>query len=92
MAKVAKLADWLKAEPDVTLLLDSHEYDAEANDFVPGLGLRRATAVRGALIAAGIAPQRLTIGTLGSQRLLCGDATDSCRALNRRVEVFAARW
>ena len=90
-AKIAKLADWLKADSQVALMLDSHEYDAEANDFVPGLGLRRATAVRGALIAAGIAPERLAIGSLGGGPQLCGEATDACRALNRRVEVFAAR-
>jgi outer membrane protein OmpA-like peptidoglycan-associated protein len=91
MAKIAKLADWMKADTHVTLLLDSHQYDAEANDFVPGLGARRAEEVRGALIAAGIAPQRLTIGSLGGPRQLCGEPTDACRALNRRVEVLAAR-
>jgi outer membrane protein OmpA-like peptidoglycan-associated protein len=90
-SKIAKLAAWINEEQELKVALDSHEDDAEANDFVPGLGKRRAEAVRGALIAAGVAPERVSIGSVGGRDRLCWDATEGCRALNRRVEVLVAR-
>ena len=89
--KIARLAAWLNGDQQVTIALDSHVDDARANDFVPGLGYRRAEAVRGALIGAGVASERITIGVFGSRRPLCGELTEACLAMNRRVEILATR-
>jgi peptidoglycan-associated lipoprotein len=88
--KIAKLAAWINEDPRITVALDSHEDDAEANDFVPGLGTRRAVAVRAALIEAGVSPERVSIGAFGNRGRLCWESSDACRAMNRRVEVLAA--
>jgi outer membrane protein OmpA-like peptidoglycan-associated protein len=48
-------------------------------------------AVRGALIAAGIAPSRISAGTFGARGPVCRETTETCRELNRRVEILALR-
>ena len=52
---------------------------------------RRVHAVRQALIAKGVMPSRISAGTFGAREPVCRDTTDACLALNRRVEVLAAR-
>jgi peptidoglycan-associated lipoprotein len=75
----------------VAIGLDGHVDDAKANDNDPTLSARRVQAVRGALIAGGVAPNRISIGTFGTRAPVCHDAADACLALNRRVEVLAAK-
>ena len=89
--KIAKLATWMAENRQVVIALDGHVDDTKANDNDPTLGGRRVSAVRGALIAAGIAPGRISAGTFGAREPVCRDATDECLALNRRVEVLGAR-
>jgi outer membrane protein OmpA-like peptidoglycan-associated protein len=50
----------MKENPTVSLALDGHSDDARANDYDATLGARRVKAVRGALVAAGIAPGRIS--------------------------------
>ena len=89
--KIARLAAWLNGDQQVAIALDSHVDDPQANDFVPDLGLRRAQAVRAALIKVGVAADRITIGVFGTRRPLCGELTEACLAMNRRVEILATR-
>lgn len=88
--KIAKLAAWMNEHPQVVIGLDGHVDDVKANDNDPTLSARRVEAVRGALIAAGIAPSRISSGPFGGRAPVCREATDACLALNRRVEVLAA--
>jgi outer membrane protein OmpA-like peptidoglycan-associated protein len=46
------------------MVLDGHGDDAIANDNDPTLAVRRVQAVRQALVAAGVAPDRISAGTL----------------------------
>jgi hypothetical protein len=87
--KIAKLVVWMKENRQVAIGLDGHVDDATANDNDPTLSTRRVQAVRGALITAGVASNRIWIGTFGARAPVCRDATDACLALNRRVEVLA---
>jgi OOP family OmpA-OmpF porin len=87
--KIAKLAAWMNEHPQVVIGLDGHVDDIMANDNDPTLSARRVEAVRGALIAAGITPGRISTGDFGARAPVCRDATDACLALNRRVEVLA---
>ena len=89
--KIAKLVTWMKANPQVAVGLDGHVDDARANDNDPTLSVRRVSAVRQALITAGIAPSRISSGDFGTRAPLCVSATENCRSLNRRVEILAAR-
>src|SRR5687768_15072614 len=89
--KIAKLADWMKANPTVALGLDGHSDDPAANDNDATLGARRVQAVRGALVAAGIAPGRISDGFYGRREPVCRDQSTACRDLNRRVEILATQ-
>lgn len=89
--KIAKLVSWMNANPQVAVGLDGHVYDVQANDNDPTLSVRRVSAVRQALITAGIAPSRISSGDFGTRVPLCRTGTENCRSLNRRVEIFAAR-
>lgn len=89
--KIAKLAAWMNENPQLTIGLDGHVDDVTANDNDPTLSARRVHAVREALIAAGVAPIRISAGAFGAQGPGCADATDACLVLNRRVEILAAK-
>ena len=88
--KLAKLVTWMNANPKVTVGLDGHVDDAQANDNDPTLSARRVSAVRQALITAGIAPSRISSGAFGARVPLCRTGSDNCLALNRRVEILAS--
>jgi outer membrane protein OmpA-like peptidoglycan-associated protein len=62
-----------------------HEGTCRYND---GLGLRRARAVRLALIDAGLNASKLEIASLGERRPLDLAATSDAHDLNRRVEIL----
>jgi outer membrane protein OmpA-like peptidoglycan-associated protein len=89
--KIAKLAIWMNENRQVAIGLDGHVDDATANDNDPTLSARRVQAVRGALIARGVASNRISIGTFGARAPVCREATDACLELNRRVEVLAVK-
>jgi outer membrane protein OmpA-like peptidoglycan-associated protein len=88
--KIAKLAAWMQDNPKASIALDGHVDDTLANDYDPSLSVRRVQAVRAALVAAGVAPSRISDGAFGARRPVCADATTNCLALNRRVEVLSA--
>ncbi len=87
--KIARLAAWMNENPGVSIALDGHLDDTKANDYDASLSARRVQAVRAALVAAGVAPHRISDGAFGARRPVCVDATDACLALNRRVEVLS---
>jgi peptidoglycan-associated lipoprotein len=89
--KIAKLATWMNANQPVVIALDGHGTESWANDNTAALSANRVQAVRGALIAAGIAPSRISVGTFGARGPVCRDTTETCNELNRRVEILAAR-
>ena len=88
--KIGKLVAWMNANPKVAIGLDGHVDDAQANDNDPSLSRQRVSAVRHALIAAGIAPGRISSGDFGARAPLCRDSSENCLSLNRRVEILAA--
>jgi peptidoglycan-associated lipoprotein len=88
--KIAKLVTWMNANPQVAIGLDGHVDDAQANDNDPTLSAQRVSAVRQALITAGITPSRISSGDFGTRAPLCRDVSENCRSLNRRVEILAA--
>ncbi|MCL9781611.1 OmpA family protein [Vibrio sp. S4M6] len=56
------------------------------------LSIQRAQAVANALVARGIARERLTVNGEGEARPVASNATPEGRAMNRRVEVSVAEF
>jgi OOP family OmpA-OmpF porin len=87
-ASLSELADWLRTNPDLRLLLVGHTDASGGLDANTALSRRRAEAVRQALISAhGVAPDRLSAEGAGYLAPRASNATDAGRALNRRVEA-----
>ena len=89
--KIANLATWMKDHQPAVIALDGHGSEGWANDSSSTLSDRRVQAVREALIAAGVAPGRISVGTFGARGPVCRETTETCRELNRRVEILASR-
>lgn len=87
-AKIAALAAWMQSNtPDALVALDGHQ--EAADDGSKRLAAERVKAVRDALVAAGVGPDRISIGSYGAQAEVCTQGTPECRDLNRRVEILA---
>jgi OOP family OmpA-OmpF porin len=87
---LARLADWLTANPTASVELVGHT-DASGNAQAnTALSLARAEATRAALIAQfGIDPARITTRGAGPLEPIATNDTAEGRAQNRRVEVIA---
>lgn len=84
---VAEVATLLKADADLKLSVEGHTDnvgDASANR---SLSLARAQSVRSALLAQGIAGDRLLAKGHGQDQPVADNARDEGRARNRRVEL-----
>lgn len=89
-SKIARLAAWVNQNPLVIVALDPHGdqslvFTGEAD---PKLHERRVRAIRDALVAAGVAPERIQTGPVGERQPICRQPTATCHEVNRRVEVL----
>jgi len=82
------LVRWLKAHPTTLVLLEGHTDDLGTPETNLTAAETRADSVKSYLIAHGIDPTRISVEPLGSDRPLCSEKTDTCRAQNRRVHVL----
>lgn len=88
IAALAPLADMLRANPTITLVLVGHTDNAGGLAQNVALSRARAAAVRDSLIQThGIAPARLEAEGVGYLAPRATNATEEGRALNRRVEA-----
>lgn len=80
-------AQLLQAHPEFAILIVGHSDNQGALDANIALSKRRAEAVREALIARGVAPERLEAHGIGFLAPVATNATPEGMALNRRVEL-----
>ena len=101
-SKIALIADWAQRNPSAEIelrgYLDQREavsaYSWNGSSYSAGseaLGELRARLVRDALIAAGLAPSRISVSSGGSGEFLCSEGSESCWQQNRRVEVVTVQ-
>lgn len=82
------LADWMAANPEATVELVGHTDGSGKADANIALSLARAEATRDALVALGVAADRMTVRGAGPEEPLASNDTPEGRAQNRRVEVI----
>lgn len=87
-AVVASVAAILTANPDVRVSIEGHTDDQGSATDNLALSQARARAVMDALVAAGIAAQRLSAAGFGESRPKVPNTSDANRAINRRVEFI----
>lgn len=86
-ATVAEIASMLKGATELKLAIEGHTDDVGQAAANKALSERRARAVLDALVAAGIAPQRLSAAGFGQERPVADNRSEEGRAKNRRVEL-----
>lgn len=88
---VLDLAARAAADCPGTLRVEGHTDDTGNPAFNDQLSLRRAEAVRAAMIARGVPPERLLAAGLGQTQPVGDNATEEGRARNRRIEIRIVR-
>lgn len=73
-----------KLPASVKIRVEGHTDDRGTVEYNIALGQRRANAVRGYYVTAGLPKSRLESISFGEERPLCTAATDECWAMNRR--------
>lgn len=84
---LARIAAWAATQPAAPLRVEGHTDATGSPDANRSLSLRRAEAVRNALIALGVAAGRITVSGEGGAQPVASNDDPAGRARNRRVIV-----
>ncbi|MDO9171748.1 MAG: OmpA family protein [bacterium] len=85
--QLREVADVLSRYPDTDILVLGHTDSSGSDDYNQSLSERRAAAVRGFLMGAGVASSRITARGYGESAPVADNGSESGRAQNRRVEL-----
>jgi peptidoglycan-associated lipoprotein len=77
---------FFKAHPNVRFIIEGHCDERGSAEYNLGLGDRRANTVKEAMVAAGIAADRIRTISYGKEKPLCMEQDESCWSRNRRGE------
>ena len=81
------VADYLKSNPAVQILIEGHCDERGTRDYNIALGHKRAEAVRKQLARMGVDPQRITTKSFGKERPAMLGASPEAWAKNRRTII-----
>ncbi len=87
MATVQKLATVLNQNPARTVLIEGHTDSTGSLTYNQELSIRRATAVRDALMSMGVGAERVAARGFGPSQPVASNGDAQGRQLNRRVEI-----
>jgi outer membrane protein OmpA-like peptidoglycan-associated protein len=82
-------AAYLKAHPEINVMIAGHADERGTDSYNVELGLKRAMATMNAFASAGIDRSRMQVLSYGKERPFCTERTDSCMERNRRARVLA---
>lgn len=84
-------ADWLRAHPNATIVIEGHCDERGSAEYNLGLGDRRANTAREYLVSLGISGDRVRTISYGKERPQCLEPTEDCWQRNRRAHFVLAR-
>jgi outer membrane protein OmpA-like peptidoglycan-associated protein len=87
-ASVDKLAGFMTTYPERQVLIEGYTDSTGSDSHNQDLSMRRAEAVRNALVRRGISTQRLNVLGHGKNSPIATNDSASGRQMNRRVEVL----
>ncbi len=90
-ADAAALKQIFTIDPNFLITVEGHCDERGSAEYNIGLGDRRASATRDALVGLGIPADKLKTVSYGKERPLCTDATEECYARNRRAHFSAGQ-
>jgi len=77
-------ADWLRAHPGASFMIEGHCDERGTREYNLGLGARRATSIKNLLVSLGIEAGRVRTISYGKERPAEGGADEGAWAKNRR--------
>ena len=78
-------AAYLASHPDVKVLLGGYCDERGSNEYNLALGQNRADATKKALVAAGVAANRIRVISYGKEKPFCLESSEECWQQNRRA-------
>jgi outer membrane protein OmpA-like peptidoglycan-associated protein len=84
---VMTLARFLQENPERQVIIEGYTDNTGTDDYNLDLSERRAISVKSELVKLGVDPGRIVTHGYGKRYPVSSNATDSGRAMNRRVEV-----
>jgi len=78
-------------DPNFLVTIEGHCDERGSAEYNIGLGDRRASATKDALVALGVPGDKVKTVSYGKERPLCTDATEDCYARNRRAHFSAGQ-
>ena len=87
LSGLLSVADYLKSNPAVQILIEGHCDERGTRDYNIALGHKRADAVRKQLARMGVDPQRITTKSFGKERPAMRGASPEAWAKNRRTII-----
>jgi peptidoglycan-associated lipoprotein len=77
-------AEWLRAHPGASFMVEGHCDERGTREYNLGLGARRATSIKNLLVSLGIEAGRVRTISYGKERPAEGGADEGAWAKNRR--------
>lgn len=87
LAAVLKDATYLKAHPDLDVVVAGYADERGTAEYNLALGQKRAQAVRDQLIADGVSASKLDVVSYGKEKPLCSEENEACYQKNRRASL-----
>jgi len=84
---IDEIGKLLQSDPSLKLSIEGHTDSTGSADHNRSLSGERAASVRSALVAKGIAADRLSTKGFGPDKPVADNGSESGRAKNRRVEL-----
>jgi peptidoglycan-associated lipoprotein len=77
-------ASYLASHPDVKVVIGGYCDERGSDEYNLALGQNRADATKKALVAAGVAADRIRVISYGKEKPFCSESNEQCWQLNRR--------
>jgi peptidoglycan-associated lipoprotein len=77
-------AAFLQQHPNMSVTIEGHCDERGSTEYNLALGDNRASAVKNALVAAGVAADRVKTVSFGKEKPFCTESNESCWQQNRR--------
>lgn len=81
-------AQFLIKNPQMKMLIQGNADERGSREYNLALGQKRAEAVKKALMLLGVKESQLEAVSLGEEKPVCTEATESCWAQNRRGDML----
>ena len=88
VSKIKDIVTFMKQNPTFEIGIEGFADPRGTDAYNQALSERRVNAIRDALVAEGASAGAIRSGAEGEKNRNCGEDTEGCYQMNRRVEVF----